>query len=257
MTTLRDSNYQLEVAKGNIAGSASFEKFGRNSDIDIATTPEDIWNGGGDYTGFPTGSAEIMEVFSSDANDTAAGTGARTIRVYNLLDGTGAEASAQDVILNGTTPVDVHATNTYYRGATRVKVLTAGTGGENAGTITIRHKTTTANVFAVMPPGLNQTAIAAYTVPLGKTLYISRVNFQMGRASGANGSALMSFRNRPDGGVFNTTQLPTITNQSAYTLADNGWLTFGERTDIKVRCETVSDNSTIITAEFAGILVDN
>ncbi len=248
--------YALSVIKGNISGTTIFEKFGRNGDIDTGTA-EDVWHGGGDYTGFPTGSAEIMEIASSDANDTAAGTGARTVRIYGLLDGTGAAVADQDVTLNGTSYVDVHASNTYYRGGARIKVLTAGSGGENAGTLTLRHKTTTANIFAVMPATMNQTAVAAWTVPLGQTLYISRISIQMARANGAAGSAHVSIRSRPDGAVFNTTVSPEVTDSHGYEFANNGFFTFAARTDIKARVESVSDNNTIVTAEFGGFLVDD
>lgn len=250
-------DFKLEVAKGNISGHAIFEKFGKNPDIDTGSIPEDIWNGGGLYTGQPTGAAETMEIFSSSANDTAAGTGARTVRIFNLLDGTGAAVSDVDVTLNGTTPVSLGA-GTYYRGGSRIKVLTTGSGGSNAGTITLRHTTTTSNIFAVMPVGLNQTSIAAYTVPLGKTLYIDRIEFQLGRANGSAGQAEMSFRNRPHGADtgYNSAVAPSITNSSSYRLMDTQ-LTFPARTDIICRCDDVSDNNSIITAEFSGILVDD
>ena len=51
-------NFELAVSRGLVAGHAMFEKFGRNPDIDTASVPEDIWNGGDVYTGFPTGAAE-------------------------------------------------------------------------------------------------------------------------------------------------------------------------------------------------------
>ncbi len=248
-------DYNVEVSKGNVTGAATFEKYGKNSDIDTASG-EDIWHAGAVFTGHPTGSAEILEISSDDANDTSAGTGARTVRVYNLLDGTGAAVADQDVTLNGTSWVDVHASNTYYRGGSRIRVLTAGSGGVNAGEITLRHKTTTANIFAVMPAGNNQTAVAAFTVPLGKNLEIDCLSARMGRASGAAGSAVMRFFARPNGGVYNAVINPTITDASPYSNNSTIWV-FEERTDLKWNCESVSDNNTIISAEFSGRLVDN
>ncbi len=249
------STFDLAAARGLVPGTAVFEKYGKNPDIDTGTAPEDIWNGANDYTGFPTGAAETMEIFSSDANDTSAGTGARTVRIFNLLDDTGAELSNVDVSLNGTTPVSLGAQE-YYRGGSRMKVLTTGSGGTNVGTLTLRHTTTTANIFAVMPTLNNQTAICAYTVPLGKTLYINRLNAQMGRASGAAGSATMTFRAREHGAVFNSVANPTITNGLTYNY-NAGYFVFPARTDLKMRCEDVSDNNTIITAEFGGYLIDD
>ena len=248
--------YGLAVAQGIIHGSSSFDKFGRNPEIDINTDPEDIWNGGDIYTGFPTGAAETMEIYSSDAADTSAGTGARTITIYNLLDSIGARSPSVTVSLNGTTPVSLGAIE-YYRGGTRMKVQTAGSGTANAGTITLRHTTTTANVFAVMPIGHNQTTIAAYTIPVGCSLYIQRMNVQMARASGAAGSAHVTFRQRPHGGVFNAVFAPEVTSSMSYTFSNNGWVKYNARDDLKWRCESVSDNNTIITAEFNGVLIND
>jgi hypothetical protein len=248
------SDLFLEMAQGTIIGHEHFDKFGKNSDIDTASG-EDIWGGGGIYTGFPTGAAETMEVFSSDVDDTGAGTGARTVTIYNLLDSTGAQSPNITVTLNGTTPVLLGAI-TYYRGGTRIRVITAGSTGSNEGTLTLRHTTTTANIFAVMPVGNNQTAILAFTVPLGKTLYIHRINIQLSRASGAAGSASMSLRARQDGEVFNAIIIPEVTEASPYTAIDS-WTVVTERTDVKLRCESVSDNNTIISGEIEGVLINN
>lgn len=143
------------------AGAFVLGKTGRNTDIDTATAPEDLCDGGGVYTGFPvTGSAETLEVFSSDANDTAAGTGARTLRLFGL-DANYVQIT-EDVTLNGVTPVTT--TQTFWR-MHRAQVLTAGSGGFNAGTITVRHSTTTANVFCVVPIGYSRSQMGGYTVP--------------------------------------------------------------------------------------------
>ncbi len=255
MSRILTRDYGLEVAKGNVGGVATFEKYGKNLDLDTGSVPEDIWGGGSLFTGHPTGSAETLEIFSSDANDADGGTGARTVRIYNLLDSTGAASADVDVTLNGTTAVSLGAT-TYYRGGSRMKVLTAGSGGANAGGLTLRHTTTTANIFAVMPLGLNQTAICAYTVPLNKILYINRIQMQLSRRSGAAGSASMSARVRPYGGVYNALVNPEITTGSTYNHKGTYWA-LEERTDLLVRADDVSDNNSIISAEFGGYLVDN
>lgn len=134
--------------------------FGRNSDIDTATVPETVWEVGGVYTGFPTGAAETVEVFSSDPVDTSAGTGARTV----LLSGLDANYLYQEetVTLNGVTPVPT--TKTWTR-INLAYVVTAGSGNANAGTITMRHTTTTTNVFGTIPIGTNETHMCVYTIP--------------------------------------------------------------------------------------------
>lgn len=59
-----------EAAQGTIPGYKTGTKFGRNPDIDTGTTPEDVWNAGGVYTGFNATANENLEVLSSDADDT-------------------------------------------------------------------------------------------------------------------------------------------------------------------------------------------
>ena len=247
--------YKLHVKMGNVSGTTVFEKFGRNDDVDTTTDPEDVWNGSGLYTGHPTGSAETLEIFSSDANDTVLGSGAQTVTIYNLLDATGAVSADVTLDMDGTTPVSLGAT-TYYRGGTRVKVRTAGATGWNEGTITVRHTTTTANIFSVMPIAFNQTVVGAYTVPLGQTLYLDRLYAVLSRATGAAGSALVQLRDRPFGGVFNLVTAPEITTSVPYD-PDNSIYSFAARTDLIWRVQFVSDSNSIIVAEMGGYLVDD
>tara|TARA_R110000772_G_scaffold25194_1_gene65829 strand:+ start:12980 stop:13831 length:852 start_codon:yes stop_codon:yes gene_type:complete len=245
----------LALAQGLIQGHTAVEKFGLNPLINTATDPEDIWNGGGLYTGFPTGAAETLEVFSSDANDTAAGTGARTVIVENMLDANGVPQPNITVALNGATPVSLGAG--VYSRAIRVGVLTAGSAESNLGEITLRHTTTTTNVFAVMPVSYNQTTVCGYTVPAGHTLYLDNVQFQMARTGGLAGSANVSLRARPFGGAFRAKISPTITDSQGYTNLDSNYRVFTERTDIVARVESVSDNGTIVSANLGGVLVVN
>jgi hypothetical protein len=243
--------YKLRVALGQVPGVAVFEKFGKNSDVDTGTAPEDLWNGGGLYTGFPTGAAETLEVSSSSGNDTLAGSGAQTLRIQNLRDATGAIAPDIDVNMNGTGWVSLGGLT--YNRSSRMRVLTAGSTGWNEGTITLRHTTTTTNIFAVMPATYNRTHIAAYTVPLGHQLEIDNLTCFLSRANGAAGSASMSFRAREPGGVFESVVAPEISNSQAYKY-EGGYLIFPELTDLVWRADNVSDNNSIIGGEFSGEL---
>jgi hypothetical protein len=255
MSYFGDTDFNLEVSRGNISDVSKVSKFGRGTNYDVADSfPLDVWGTKGLYTGQPTGSAETMEIYSSSVNDTSAGSGAITVEISNILDDTGADASPIEVTLNGVTPVSLGAG--LYSRATRIRVLTAGGTGSNEGTITLRHTTTTSNVFATLPIGYNQTQIACYTVPLNKVLHINKVGILMSRAAGNAGSANVTLRSRPYGGVYNTRRNAEVTNSQGYAFEDNGYMTFAAREDIVIRVESVSDNDTIITAEFDGYLVD-
>jgi hypothetical protein len=84
--------YELQVAKGQIAGASTLYKFGTNPDIDSAE--ETIWSTGGDYP-WPT-AAFTAFISSSSAADTSAGTGAQTVTV----EGVDENYAAQTVTVN-------------------------------------------------------------------------------------------------------------------------------------------------------------
>lgn len=103
----------------------------------VSTTASTVWSGGAtSYVQLTAGVA--MEAVSASANDTAAGTGARTIKVDGLLGTTGNEyvPFSETVTLLGATPVALANTNVI--AINRTQVLTAGSGLVNAGKIDVR-----------------------------------------------------------------------------------------------------------------------
>lgn len=226
-------------------------KFGRHPSIDAADPAQDIWNGAGLYTGFPTGTPEQVEIFSSSPNDFLTGTGARTVRIFGLQSATSETYTSEDIdldVADGTNPVT--SVNSWYR-INRAKVLTAGANDFNEGQLTIRHVTTTANVFAVMPAGRNRTAICAYTIPFNRTGLLIDLRTRLSRANNGAGSADMVFLKKDDGLAWDTIDGYTVTNSSAPVLAFDGYLDpLIALTDIVLRCESVSANLTTIDAGF-------
>lgn len=247
------ADYLTEVVRGNIPTNSSINKFGRTPVMNVATIfPVDVWNNGGVYTGQPTGAAETVDVFSSNGNDTSAGTGARTIIIEGL--DASFDFQSETIIMNGITAVT--SVGIYSR-VNRAYVVTAGTGAENAGDITIRHTTTTANVFAVVPATQNQSTVAAYTIPNNNTGYIKSIYILMTRANGSNGSAEVSLRIREPGGVYRAVRYYTISNALAGEPPLKIPIIVPAQSDIKISVEDVSDNTTEITAEFEILLINN
>jgi hypothetical protein len=82
----------------------------------------------------PTVAAQL-EVVSSSTSDTAAGTGARTLRIV-YYDEACAGPFTTDVVMNGTVAVATAATN--IRFVESMYLLTVGSNGTNVGTITLR-----------------------------------------------------------------------------------------------------------------------
>jgi hypothetical protein len=153
--------------------------FGYNPDVD--TEEETVWPING-LLGHPP-SPTLMLISSTSANDTAAGTGARTVLLEGV-NGTGGRAS-EIVTLNGQTPVSTVKT---YDAIERMVVLTVGSGGSNAGFIYAGTGAVTAGVpavpYSVIATGENASIIGHWTCPAGFSGYITKGNLSVGPTAG-------------------------------------------------------------------------
>lgn len=157
MSYFGSTEWYQRVQAGAVEGLAIVHKFGF---ADIGTVLAPVTASG--FYRMPT-AAVALEMVSDDANDTAAGTGARTVKVIGL-DSAWAEIE-QTVILDGTTPV---ALATDMIRVYRLWVETPGTyGGSHAGTITLREAGAgqTWAQMIVTPKAHGQSLIACYTSP--------------------------------------------------------------------------------------------
>lgn len=244
-----------EIALGNIANAGYVLKFGRNNNVDTSSDPEDVWNGGGLYTGHPTGSPELVTIVSSSTNDASGGTGARTIRIFGLKTSTSTEYESEDITMNGTTSVD--SANSWYR-INRAYVLTAGSANGAVGNITIAHKVTTANVFAVMPATFNQTTICAWTVPYGKTAIVRAATASIIRSAGAAGSATLSIRIKaPGSNVYTSGGVIDVATGGPVSYLFQAGPVIPSGYDVLIRCDSVSDNGTLVSALMEIVYIDN
>ena len=110
-------------------------------------------------------------IVSASANDAAAGTGARTVRIY-YMNATGATAGTEDVTLNGITAVNLVTTTKCF--IERMEVLTAGSGSVNAGIITLKTGAAGAGTtVGTIAAGDNVTFWAHHYVVTGKVCNIT------------------------------------------------------------------------------------
>jgi len=220
---------------------------GINEDVDAGT--EDVTELGATYTGFPvipTQVGEALNVVSASAADAAAGTGTRTIKVIGL---NAAGAYQEETItMNGTTPV---VTTTTWLRVWRAFGLTAGSGGTNAGAITIKHNVTTANVFAVMKAGRAQSMLGVFTVPAGSEGKVISWGGQVyGLSATAAGEAPLLLQARPTGtnqGWRTLRQLvvPAVPTTPVLETIPGG-LRLSALTDVKVSCVSATANSFVV-----------
>ena len=141
------------------------KKFGFNPAV--GTTEEDIVAFGGVYPW--QASAFSLEILSDNANDTAAGSGARTVSITGLDENW--EEQIVTVSLNGTSAVAIDGSWMHVNTA---QVVTCGTAFDsNTGDLTIRLASggdTQASIVA----GRGRTQLSNYTVPAGWTAYLLR-----------------------------------------------------------------------------------
>lgn len=236
------------VGLGLVSGASRVAALGNNPDVDTAAA-EDVWSGGGTYP-WMTG-ATSLEVVSDSANDTGAGTGARTVLV-NGLDANYATV-AQTVTLDGLTPV---ALPTQLYRINSALIMSAGSGKVNAGTLTVRNAGG-GTTRAVIPVGYGITRQAVYTVPAGKTLAINSQMFCINRTGGVSRYATFANFIQPSTGFYRMPLELSLSERAPYRHDGLPSIIIGEKTDYAFRCTSVSNDNTDVTAAFLGVLIDN
>lgn len=233
-------DFFLEVARGNVAGHNSMSKFGYNISVG-STSREDIWDQGGLYP-WPT-SAATVTIKSNDADDTSAGTGARTLEIEGL--DSSWDLVIETITMNGTT--DVTTTNSYRR-IYRMTVKTSGSSETNEGQITATH---TATIIAVIEANNGQTFMAIYTIPNGKTGYFYDYYF----TSENSLPATMDLLVRPFNGSWNSKHRLEI-GGSVVPQPFRVPLKFEAKTDIRMNAIAHTGNNRM-AAGFNLVLVDD
>lgn len=165
--------YTYQISEGNVANHTPWSKIGYNGAI--GATEEEMWPVSGVYV-WPT-EALTMTIVSDSAEDDAdktpaAGTGAYTVDVYYLT--TGFVEKTVTVTMNGVSAVQI-ATDIYRFQNCRVK--TAGTALAAVGNLTIAAGGTT---YGYISAGRTRMRQCIWTVPIGKTLYITQIAFSCG-----------------------------------------------------------------------------
>jgi len=237
----------INISAGSVSGTSYIEKFGMNVDVD--SNKETIWDGGDIYTYIAT--AETVAVTSTSGADSATGTGARTVEIQGL--------DANHNLVYETLTVGGGAGTQEFLRVFRAKVVTAGTSGINEGTISITSSDTSTELAQIgvdgsgsNAAGRGQTFMALYTVPAGKTAYLTQWTVGCGKQ---NTDAVATFLARPEGGAWNAKDIITV---SATTYAKDYKipLQFTEKTDIEIRAYSTTNNS-LVSSTFNLLLIDN
>ena len=236
--------FYLEVVQGKIPGHSMINKFGYNPSIGSGAF-ETIWETGDNYPWQST--AVTVDVVSDDTNDDVAGTGARTLRIQGL-DGS-YNFAEETVDMDGTTTV---TTTQEFLRVFRMSVETAGSTGNNEGTITVTY-TGGSDVAATISEGNGQTLMTLYTIPAGYTGYLLSMNI----SSGKDQEMEFKFIQRDNGvanAAFQTKQFLDVRGGQT-TVIFNAINVIPEKSDIYVSGKASSTSSA--SASFDLLLVQD
>jgi len=258
--TISDNSNGLSIAQGNVSGVTFIHKFGTAPDWDDGDGTVTIWDGANDttiaqYVYQYSTSANITQISSTDAADTM------NVEIQGLNSTYG--LTTLTTSLNGQTPVTM---STSFLRVFRMKNIgstdIAGNVYATTSTATFTNglPDASSDVRAMITNGNNQTLMAVYTIPAGKTGYM-RDWYASSAGANRNTNYVIDLFARKDGEVFQ------LKHKSAISDNANSYLQhkyeepeiFTEKTDIELRA-TITD-SPITAASVSGgfdiVLVDN
>jgi hypothetical protein len=243
-------SWAINISAGNVDGVSYIEKFGMNTDVDA--NKETIWDGGDIYTYISA--AETVTVTSSSGSDSAAGTGARTVEVQGL--------DSTYAVVTETLTVGGAAGTVEFLRVFRARVITAGTNGVNVGTVSVTSDDTSTVLAQIgvdgtgsNAAGRGQTFMALYTIPAGKTGYLTQWTVGSGKQNTDAVAFILSRDATVTDAAFNSKDIITVsatTYSKNYTIP----LQFTEKTDIEVRAYSGTNNS-LVSSTFNLVLYDN
>jgi hypothetical protein len=168
MTYIPEQDFNVNVSKGDVPGHSYVHKFGRNDAV-----ASGAWEGVNLLSGafnFLTAASTVRVKAGGDGNDTAAGTGARSVTVEGL-DSSLDEAS-EAVATAGASASSATSTSFWRVFRAYVTPASAGAyGGNNVGQVVIENSGGGTDLISI-GAGEGQSQYGAYAIPSGKTGYL-------------------------------------------------------------------------------------
>lgn len=253
----RNSFDKKAIALGLFENTSIVYKAGFNRDIDTGSVPEDVNEGGGVYLGYPS-TGDTVRAVSTSASDASAGTGLRTMSASLMLESTRQWVTV-NFTLNGLTPVapDAPYTNTNFIRGHTASGQTAGSGGKNAGDVSIYQTNTPTNIFLIMPIGRNQTNNSTYTVPEGYTALLTNLKMYVAQSTTSSFARGCLYVRSGSTGLFRERR-PLIA-QTSFPAEDltEEYLSIPQNSDIIGRVLESSSNNLQVIFKYFIYLVKN
>ena len=237
-------DFGLQLSQGKVAEHTVIHVAGHNEDV--GTGIEDLWDGGGTYT--YSSSTAVLHISSSSTSDTEVITVEGLDASYN--------AQSVDVTLAGQTETVIGTGETFIR---VLKVYNAGTSDlvgavyvYEDDTVSVGVPATATLIRAKIDIGHNQTLMSNYTIPAGKTGYISHVTTT---AAAASKEVDIIYLFRPFGKVFRAFDHVHLI-QSTIETRHPQFIAFPAKTDFTVRASASATGGTVSVA-YGLILIDD
>ena len=242
-------SYLYAIAEGEVPGHALLQKIGYNAAV--GTTEVEIWSKGNTAYAYPVAAGIQMAVASSNNTaDKNCGNGALTVTI-EYLDASYAEQTIE-VSLNGTARVNTVPIN--IRRVNSFRVTQVGSTGKAAGNISLTDTTGT-TTYSYIAAGFTRARNSCYTVPLGKTLYLTSFSASVVGTKYIRAILKASCNN----GVANNTGVlfyPYYEVMLLNSLSNkdfNAPLAFPATTDIKITAVAEASGS-VVTCDYRGWL---
>lgn len=254
-------DWVYQMLTGTVLSDGRVATLGYNPDNDTATVPEDIWYGaslgilnGIDHKLIPIPTSAVgMEVVSDNANDTSAGTGARSITVNYLT--TGYVIASAVITMNGITPVAMPTTVLRINSVTDL-VCGANPRGVNAGNISIRATGGLGATYSYMAAGSGIAQTSMYTVPVGRTYDILAILLSVHQVDTSSRAGTFSLSVANSAGRTIKGLFFGVASGTNYVHHANGLpiTSIPATFDTWLTCENVSANNTAVTGALFGVL---
>jgi len=179
MTYRPNGDYNLDLAEGFITGKSGVSQRGRRNNVSTGSF-DDITQLATLTYPFPIAAAVVRIAAGGNVNDTAAGTGARSVLVEGL--DANLDYISEVIVTNGA--LASTATTALFWRINNVSVVDVGTyGGTAAGNINI--ETVAGAILSTVTAAADVSQLAIYSVPAGKTLYVNSIHIHVASSKSA------------------------------------------------------------------------
>ena len=257
--TISDNSSGFAISKGDVTGHSVVHKFGHAPDFDQADGEVTVWDGAEDGTSWENMVYDYSSTGDIDSVSSSSGTDTQEIEIQGLDANT--NLLIQTATLNGQTRVAL-ATNmlrVFRMKNVNSTDLTGHVFVYTNNTLTAGVPDDAASIRGIIQPENNQTEMAIYTIPAGKTGYVMSWYVSSSGAS-KDINYVMRLKARQHGGVFQLKHKMSINDfaTSSYQHDYFAPLIFTAGTDIEMTIEcAASATAAAISGGFEIILVDD